>query len=156
VRIYLFCLTFGCMTALAPGGELPPTEEAQLATARSLDIDYHKCAAVVLSEQIHQLTKSDTAYISIMGEDPDSTTLASLRRIHAHTAAGSKAPPIGKGPHTHTWQFYFGDLHPVSPGEYTATTGFQCGGLCAEARAYRLRKNGDSCAVISSNILWQA
>jgi hypothetical protein len=152
----LVAITLGCMTVHAREGDPPPKEEAQLATARSLAIDYRKCAAVVLSEQIAQLTKSDTAYIWIMGEDPDSATLTSLRRAHAHTVSGSRAPQMANVPQTHIWIFSFGDLHSVSSEEYAAKTAFRCGSLCGEAREYRLRKNGDSCAVISSSILWQS
>ena len=151
-RVALMC---GCVTALALGGESPFSFQTQLETARGLDIDYRKCAAVVLSDQIRQLTNSDTAYISIFGEDPDSATLASLRRVHPRTALGSKAPSIS-AKHTHNWLFNFFDLHAVASEEYAAQAGFYCGRLCADAKEYRLKKDGDSCAVISSNILWQS
>jgi hypothetical protein len=152
----LVAVALGCMAARAQEPDLHLTEAAQLAIARGLDIDYRKCAAVVLSEQIRQLTESDTAYISIMGEDPDSATLASLRRVHARTTLGSKLPPFGHTHHSHTWSFYFGDLRATASEEYVATAGFLCGSLCAETREYRLRKEGDSCSIASSKILWQS
>jgi hypothetical protein len=134
-----------------------PTEQAQLEIARSLDMDYRKCAGVVLSDQIRQLTRADTAYVSIMGEDPDTATLKSLRRLQARIEPGSKMSPLkDDSRHTNLWLFYFGDLRQVSPGEYIASAGFHCGSLCAAATEYRLQKDGNSCSVFSSRILWQS
>ena len=147
----------GC---LASGQEPDPTqqtEQAELSIARSLDIDYRKCATVVLSDQIRELSKADTAYVSIMGEDPDKATLTSLRKVHPRTKRGSQLPEHQEDVrHSHTWFFYFGDLRATSEGEYMARTGFHCGSLCAAATEYRLKKDGDTCSVVFTRILWQS
>ena len=153
----LALVPIGC---LAAGQEADPTkqrEQAELAIARSLDIDYRKCATVVLSDQFRELATADTAYVSIMGEDPDNAALTFLRKLHSRTKRGSQLPEHQEDVrHSHTWFFYFGDLRTVSSGEYMARTGFHCGTLCAAATEYRLKRDGDSCSIISSRILWQS
>lgn len=141
----------------AQAADAPKTETEELAIARGLDIDYRDCAVVVLSDQIRQLTDSDTAYISIMGADPDGVTLAALRKAHLRTTLGSQAPhTLGQAKHSHTWSYNFVALHAIAPGEYVASTGFYCGRLCAAAIEYRLKKNGHSCSIVAPTILWQA
>ena len=144
---------FGAPTA----EDFSQAERGDRAIARSLDIDYRKCAAVVLAYQFRDLTKGDSAYVSIMGEDPDQTTLASLRRTYSRTKPYSQAPRIQpEVRHSHTWTFYFGVLRAVASGEYTAKVGYACGSLCAGGTEYRLKRDGDSCSIVSSGIEWQS
>jgi hypothetical protein len=153
----LALVSVGCLASGPETDLTQQTEQAELSIARSLDIDYRKCATVVLSDQIRELSKADTAYVSIMGEDPDRAALTSLRRVHPHTKRGSQLPEHQEDVrHSHTWFFYFGDLRAVSSGEYVARTGFHCGTLCAAATEYHLKRDGESCSIISSKLLWQS
>ena len=150
----VFCV--GCLASSVQASELTDAQRAELAIARSLDIDYRKCASVVISDQIRTLSNADTAYVTIMGEDPDKATLTLLRSVHARTRPYSQMPKPPEVTHSHIWSFYFGDLRAISSGEYMARAAFNCGTLCAAATEYRLRKSTDTCSIVSSRILWQS
>jgi len=130
-------------------------ERTNRAIAQRLDIDYKRCSTVILRQQMGQLAEDDVAYVSIIGEDPDATTLNMLRKLHARVEPGSKTPSIADGEiHSHTWFFAISFMRPVAPREYVAGAGYHCGALCAGATEYRLSKSGKSCSVLSSRLLW--
>jgi len=148
-------LAIVCGSGFARESDPEQTERADRATAQKLDIDYKRCSAVILGEQIRQLAQDDVAYVFIIGDDPDARTFELLRKSHVRVEPGSKMPQIpDDATSSHTWALSLSFIRPVAPGEYVAVAGYHCGSLCAGATEYRLSKSGKSCSVLSSRLLW--
>jgi hypothetical protein len=144
-----------CGSGFAQEGDPEQAERADRATAQKLDIDYRRCSTVILGQQFDQLAEEDVAYVSIIGDDPDATTLELVRKLHGRVEPGSKMPTIPDGEtHSHTWAFVVSFIRPAGPGAYVAVAAYHCGGLCAGATEYQLLKSGKSCSVLSSRLLW--
>lgn len=122
------------------------------------DIDYRKCAVVILTDQIKQLGHRDrlSVYVSINGEDPDQATLDALRPLAASIRPGSYMPHLPPGVTVSDHLQY--DVSSINRGiadQYTAMVGFYCGSLCGARIEYQLKKHEDSCTVTGQRILVQ-
>ena len=144
------------------GRYMAEEHQKDLAAARDLDIDYRKCAVVVLTAEIRKqhLNASQSIYISIIGEDPTSSVLASLAAAGIKAESASRRPKAAQSNvivmSSDIGSFGFADIHRRWFGGYRAHAGYVCGGLCAGASEYRLEKSGDSCVIDSQSPLWVA
>ena len=136
-------------------------QRIRLSALRHLDIDFEKCAVVVLTAELarQRLKTSDRVFVSIIGEDPTPRVLAML------AAAGTPAEPVSLQPEeknqtgvmvmsSSDWHFGFTSIYPRWFGRYRAIAGYRCGMLCSGATEYRLKRDGDSCAIQSENELF--
>src|SRR5262245_42023594 len=148
---------FACGVAHADEDKTQQALRANLVEAKSLDIDYRKCAAVILSKEIGKLDPrvADTVYVSVIGEDPDQPTLKALRRSRVSVQPASTILSVmDKWQYSdHKWFYTVSSIRPSGTGEYTALGGYFSGPLCSARIAYRAKKSGDSCEVISSRVI---
>ena len=133
-------------------------QQANLTIARNLDINYRKCAVVILTDQIRQLGHFDrlSVYVSIIGEDADQATLDALRSLAPSVLPGSQMPQLAPGETASDhWHYSVSSIHRDSDDGYTAIVGFYCGSLCGARIEYQLKKHEDSCAVAGQRVLVQ-
>lgn len=122
---------------------------------KKLDIDPDECAAVVLKDLMGPVSEDNDSktYISVIGADPSEKLLSLLRSegIEALPASRQKSASGGDDGGT---AFNIGLIRKRMLGGYKVGAGYYCGMLCAASSEYQLKKDGNTCSIVSKQLLW--
>jgi len=129
----------------------------QLVTAQQFPDDYRDVVAATLKEY---LQNNDSEFpnhriqyfVSVFGEDADTTTLAKLQQLGIEALPSSQYAPAdatprpqdSRGVFLENYQVYVSDIKHLASGVYRVEFGYYCGKLCAGHMAFRLRKEGET------------
>jgi hypothetical protein len=129
----------------------------QLATAQHFPDDYRDVVAATLKEylqdNVSEFPHSRRQYfVSVFGDDADSTTLTKLQQLGVEVQPGSQYVSTdtttrlqdSQGVYVENFEVYVSAIKHLASGVYRVEFGYSCGLRCAGHFAFRLRKQGDA------------